>query len=44
MATIKDSQQHQIKDLASADSEENIPTSRETVPLLQMKDETPVQE
>ena len=32
MATIKDSQQHQIKDLASA--EENIPTSRETAPLL----------
>ena len=32
MATIEDSQQHQIKDLASA--EENIPTSGETAPLL----------
>ena len=32
MATIEDSQQHQIKDLASA--EENIPTSRETESLL----------
>jgi hypothetical protein len=29
---MEDSQQHQIKDLASA--EENIPTSRETTPLL----------
>ena len=32
MSTIEDSQQHQIKDLASA--EENISTSRETAPLL----------
>ena len=32
MATFEDSQQHQIKDLAGA--EENIPTSRETAPLL----------
>ena len=32
MATIEDSQQHQIKDLACA--EENIPTSGETAPLL----------
>ena len=32
MATIKDSRQHQIKDLASA--EENIPTSRVTASLL----------
>ena len=35
MATIKASQQHQIKDLASA--EENIPTSRETAPLLRIE-------
>ena len=32
MAAFEDSQQHQIKDLASA--EENVPTSRETAPLL----------
>ena len=32
MTTIEDSQQHQIKDLASA--EENIPTSRETASLF----------
>ena len=34
MSTIKDSQQHQIKDLASAEANYIMPTSRETVPLL----------